>query len=495
MQQIFLLLLISCLGWVTTASVLLNERYRFLSTPISLFVGTAIYTFILFGLLNLQSFTLWSIDVSFILVNALTMLLIVILIWRNKQVFKLIRQNDIIYFTGFLISIITLGYIFSKYNYSFATADSHFYLHMGEGFALIGFKADSIFINTYDLTGLASFYSIYHSLARVLNIDYLWLLGPTYGAIFIVSFFMVLKEILKDALLTNLQASILALLSIIIILSSRFFIINAYYLNNHIFTSVHFTLFFLVGLVSLNNKSENLALISIFLLLPTVFMRMENGVIILIFSLIFASQTSTSGIAKKILVLSGLTVLFYSICYIVAIPQNEATMFINNSKMLLSAFCGFCFILFGVGISSWNLFTINWIKYKMYLPYIIILMSTFIVSYSFVFKSDYTTLSVLFILNNMFDIQTWNHFWYLLSFIFVFSLIMPRGSHYKNHDFIVMGITFYFLYTIELSYLRGSPYREGFGDSGNRMLIHIVPLIVAHFTIYFSNYIRKMKKS
>ncbi|MCC5981443.1 MAG: hypothetical protein JJU26_06955 [Oceanicaulis sp.] len=44
--------------------------------------------------------------------------------------------------------------------------------------------------------------------------------------------------------------------------------------------------------------------------------------------------------------------------------------------------------------------------------------------------------------------------------------------------YLRMPVTAFALVWILLAYVRGSPYRYGGGDSGNRMMFHAVPLMV-----------------
>lgn len=69
----------------------------------------------------------------------------------------------------------------------------------------------------------------------------------------------------------------------------------------------------------------------------------------------------------------------------------------------------------------------------------------------------------------------WGPSWGLLVFAFVMALALVRIPH---SAYLRMPVTAFALVWILLAYMRGSPYRYGGGDSGNRMMFHAVPLMV-----------------
>ena len=52
-------------------------------------------------------------------------------------------------------------------------------------------------------------------------------------------------------------------------------------------------------------------------------------------------------------------------------PTGETTLFISFSRMIVSAFGGFCFILFGFSIMSWKWMAKNWNKFKEDVHYLV----------------------------------------------------------------------------------------------------------------------------
>jgi len=68
----------------------------------------------------------------------------------------------------------------------------------------------------------------------------------------------------------------------------------------------------------------------------------------------------------------------------------------------------------------------------------------------------------------------WGTFWLVMPFL-VFGAVIVG---FAGDRYILFGLFAFALIIPLLAYLRGSPFHEGPGDSANRMMMHIVPLLV-----------------
>jgi hypothetical protein len=68
----------------------------------------------------------------------------------------------------------------------------------------------------------------------------------------------------------------------------------------------------------------------------------------------------------------------------------------------------------------------------------------------------------------------WGVFWLVMPLLAVGAAIVG----FSNDRYIFFGLASFVLIIPILAYLRGSPFHDGPGDSANRMMMHIVPLLV-----------------
>jgi hypothetical protein len=331
---------------------------------------------------------------------------------------------------------------------------------------------------------------MFHALSRPFGVDYLWIFLPTYSGMFVISFFWLTKSITTNFVSRAWSAWLIATLSALLIFSSSFMVFNFFYINNHMVTGIHFTLFFLLGWLAIFNRSEKIAVLAVLLLLPSALMRFENMLFILSFSFLLASFVRSPQYTRYLIVLSGAAVVFFSFSYFIALPANTDGRFIGSNQMLVMAFLGLISMGFVFLITYFERLWGIWNNYKSYVPLLMIFFAALIVIRSFIFNFETAGISIPIILYNMLDTNIWNHFWYLIIFMFIFVLVLPNKKSFPYQLFFIAGIGVFMLFTIELAHLRGSPYRMGAGDSANRMMVHIVPVIIAYFackTAYYLN--------
>ena len=77
---------------------------------------------------------------------------------------------------------------------------------------------------------------------------------------------------------------------------------------------------------------------------------------------------------------------------------------------------------------------------------------------------------------NLFRFGRWGITWLIFSLLFIFSATGPRVP--KGESLFYTIISFYGL-LLAIAYFR-NPYRIGWYDSANRMLTHILPIVVLY---------------
>jgi hypothetical protein len=118
---------------------------------------------------------------------------------------------------------------------------------------------------------------------------------------------------------------------------------------------------------------------------------------------------------------------------------------------------------------------VNWIKRWVLplLPKIMLGVLVLVVAYMVLQKPGHMYTSMKVTLKNVLITGRWGITWIIFTLVFLFSLI---GSGFLEEGYFFIGISSFFLILLAISYFR-VPYRVGWGDSANRMLTHILPVI------------------
>ena len=86
--------------------------------------------------------------------------------------------------------------------------------------------------------------------------------------------------------------------------------------------------------------------------------------------------------------------------------------------------------------------------------------------------------SCLIFLSNAIATGHWGAFWWTFGPIVVFLMILGPRIRSEGVWLAVLGGGL--LIILLLGAIRSDPYRTGWGDSGNRMLIHLAPLAIMY---------------
>jgi len=91
-------------------------------------------------------------------------------------------------------------------------------------------------------------------------------------------------------------------------------------------------------------------------------------------------------------------------------------------------------------------------------------------------KPEHMMDSITAIIKNMIESGRWGITWIIFILLLVFSLTQPRVP---KEELFFYFISSFFSLLLAISYFR-APFRLGWGDSANRMLTHILPIIILY---------------
>jgi hypothetical protein len=106
------------------------------------------------------------------------------------------------------------------------------------------------------------------------------------------------------------------------------------------------------------------------------------------------------------------------------------------------------------------------------------MMGATVIQMSVGFDAVWTTFSNLAV--NMATEGLWSTLWWVAPLL-VFGAYIAISFPFQRY-FLLPLVTFAVALPV-FAYLRGSPYRVGFGDSGNRMLMHVVLVLALYLML------------
>jgi hypothetical protein len=115
------------------------------------------------------------------------------------------------------------------------------------------------------------------------------------------------------------------------------------------------------------------------------------------------------------------------------------------------------------------------------LPFLAALVVALALIYAFATKTEHMWISLVPLLVNLFQSDSWSGVWPLIAIIALVGLFAPGPP---ARSVFVWGIPIYLALIVLLAYGR-TPYRLGTGDSGTRMAMHLIPMTMFYFGVKF----------
>ena len=275
------------------------------------------------------------------------------------------------------------------------------------------------------------------------------------------------------------QNILLSVISLFILITNKQYLMHSFYVGEHLFVAI-FLFLCVYFLNEYQEKSANNSLIisAIFLSLFAI-SRRESIIFIIIpvicYLLINHNKNNKSEfIFLKII--SLILIPIYSIGFIMVLDNWYLDIINYTSKGKDVIFYLISIIII---IMTFFLIIILFIKKSLskfyYLITKIIYVASFssLIVFSFIF-SDKIFPSLIATKNNLFNFQMWGLTWYLIPILIITAVKFLKNN--ENDIFLFTAVNIFILQFLLV--LGRAPYREGWGDSFNRMAIHVLPLFV-----------------
>lgn len=388
----------------------------------------------------------------------------------KNRIFYINKKDIIILLTSVIIFILFL-IVISSNNFTSASYDSIVQILISNSIGQEGLNES----NSSYFASWGIYFPILLSFSVIGKIDYFYTLQPAYAFSILMILFYFSYKISEN----SKYKYIFSIISCLILLTTQFFLFQAYYIHNNIIASAYLLLY--IGCVWLGLHEENMSwlFLGIISLITFSLTRTESPIISIVFLIILISL---SKIAYKIL---SMVITIYSM--IIIVWYKTLLVFIGEGSDILEP-KKIYIIIFGVIILL--LFTIT-IKNKIVNKFIVpivhkisLILLIIILLYLLVVNTKNTFISTLAIFANMMISGRWGATWYIVVGLALWSIGQNR---FENSRLFSYSITTFFIILIIFSNFR-SPYKMQWGDSANRILIHILPIILLYFVGILSKY-------
>ena len=433
-----------------------------LSLPIGLVLWVSFFLVLILSGLPWNSFLIFILNVLFF--SAIVYLNI-----KKKRFSKTVLISTLIYLAGFSL----LSIVFLVANFSFLSHDSWILFTGGQHLGLYN-DLTSGFLK---MGGLFSF--IINSSNVLFGFDYLYAFFPLLTLSFILFFFYNLYFPFQDKEKALDSGFFLSLCLSLFLFSSYFVFFHAHYLHSNLLFAIY-SFFAVFGLWKrLTSGSNTWLIISCLTLLAASFIRMEGPLFALLIIVILFSIRTIS-FKEKCVYLIGFclpTIIWHLKLFFVFKDQAD-NPFLNPQRVLTIALLYvFVVLIFILGqrrpLRRLQEFLPFGMLYVLSITWTVLIMTTGLKTESYILVlKRYGILLV-----NATSRGGWGITWIVITVLFLIALLIKKFNH--ESVFLYYIFSFFLLYNCLNVFRKG--WRPEWGDSGNRMLLHVL-FILAFYT-------------
>jgi len=395
-----------------------------------------------------------------------------ILLFTGLQI--LIRANRSSFISRLTLYYLIIGlifggliWLFTRFNFSFATNDSLYIIIMAH--------------NLLD-TGLTKFYflspagngivvAILQTIGMLFGNDYTGCIQPVISICFFGLFLYFAGRSLKQNKVKNWISIIFLVILMSILLTSKAITIFTTYIHTNFDTGVFLALAMISLLYAINEKNDAWLFFCSLFFLTFVFTRVEN----IIFAVVIITACLADGkIENRKIRKVFLPSLIAQLVWFYVIQSLQSNVFTDqlSPKMIKIVMVGIVLLIFMLFFVEFQ--TIKRIIqgnfFKIY-PYLLILvfLSLLIIQWS------NTVNNIKIVAQNLYFAGLWNTTWWFITIVGIYVIINgPKIPHEQFYIYLIST----FITTIFLLGAFRMPYHLNFGDSANRMVAHILPIIL-----------------
>lgn len=256
--------------------------------------------------------------------------------------------------------------------------------------------------------------------------------------------------------------------ALILVTCTPFLVMSRWVLANAYVMEYMFIIFGLVYIAQKENNSDLLWIVALFIACLTM-MRMEGGLMAgLLIICVSIYEISNERLTIFFVIPSLVFIIPYYVVLYLKLGVNPEYSFLNMKNALLQI--GFLIV---IGIYIIFMRGRNWFKIiDNYFPYIVIIALGMvnIVLFAYDYNKYFENISAFF--NNIVLGNGWGYFGF---FVVLMLMLISKNRGFSANSLFCIS---YILMCVAILFARNGALRVGSGDSGNRVLMQIVPFVI-----------------
>ncbi|MBI5763724.1 MAG: hypothetical protein HZA51_09405 [Planctomycetes bacterium] len=396
-----------------------------------------------------------------------------IVVLRQLQRARSLSRRDGIEFLASTVLVAIVAAMASRFDYSALSYDSFTQIILGRQLAQFGGFDPACHPA---LASWGVFVPIAQSASLMIGVDFLYALWPTMAAVFAITFFGICATGLRTLNVGTAMARMMSTIATLFFVSTYFVLFQSFYVHNNLPSAMY--LFLAVSCMWLGTtRSERgwfipgMAAFFGFILLRT-----ESP---LYFALFAAPLLWTETISRRtkllcIVTVSALTVVWY-LRLIALIGGGTDILSPTKAWGLMGIIAVF---------AATSMIPDRPIVRRCMagLPWLMMFGATALVVGVTVKRPEHMARCMETMGQNIFSDGRWGASWAILLVLIAVAFGLPR---FHRQDWWTVGAGVYLAVVYGLGVFREQPYRIGWGDSANRLLTTVVPILLGYVTLRF----------
>jgi hypothetical protein len=390
-------------------------------------------------------------------------LLLISLLWLNFTI-KYDTTRQLPHIAGILAGAGGILYLLSSLDLAIFSYDSTRQILTAR---MIGMRGVFEPISVTEFSSWGSFLVLSHAPAGYFGKDFFPMLHPAMALSFFLFFTQTSFHFLGQAIPTTKKRTIIAIAVSLAVFSTYFMLFHSFYVHNNLMTSF----FLFMSVVALHQVKVNTEFVWKFVatcaLLGTCFLRTEAPLYAaIIIGAAWLWRRIPTITIRQITAIVAIPVIAWYIFLIVNMGQEGVILSPVKAMMAVAPLSILLLAMFTLNDGHVDLLRKPSVLFTA-------VMAMTIMGALFAAKPDHMARSFMVILHNLHNHGRWGIGWHVATALAIVTFCFRPVK--KDHHWIFGVLALSGWLILSLSFFR-TPYRIGWGDSANRMFVHLYPL-------------------
>lgn len=367
---------------------------------------------------------------------------------------------------------VAIALVAGAYDLTALSYDSYCQLALGSRLAQVGSIGEGV---AGELASWGVFIPLVHSAAELLSLDYLSALHPSIAVGFLATFVCLLVRSGRARGLPAAAVAVAAGGAALLLATAPFLVYQAFFVHNSLASAAYLTLGVMALGLARDEREPAWYAVAAVAGFAFTLLRMEAPIPASIFLVLFVSGPGLPARRRLLVsgVYAGFVLLWYGYLFAVTGPGSDILTPARALVVIAAALGAPALVL----LSRWRLAA----------PLLrgapaLILLALVLAALTLTWRDpEHMMRSLGSIASNLFRTGRWGPFWWCAVPLLAASSLLPVAWRERR---LATGLVAFVLMVWCLGSFR-PPYRLGWGDSANRILTHITPLVIVYLALAY----------